>query len=148
MLATIADPARGKEMRYYKNKMHAARWVLALALLAGLASCEKRPQGDTAAAGPAGPKGDPGPPGPAGPKGDPGPAGPKGDPGPAGSPGWRIVRSDCGSDSCTVQCHEDEVLLTAYCGPNRTAASFPKERSASCTPRRSPLIAVCVAGSQ
>ena len=90
-------------MRYYKNKMRAARWVLALALLAGLASCEKRPQGDTAAAGPAGPKGDPGPAGPAGPKGDPGPAGPKGDTGAAGSPGWRIVRSDCDSDSCTVQ---------------------------------------------
>jgi len=116
--------------------MRAAHMVLAFALLAGLAGCGKGPQGDT------GPKGDAGPAGPPGPKGDTGPAGP---PGPGSV---RIVRSDCTSGSCTVECHENEVLVTAYCGPNRSPALFSKERSASCGPPDTPLIAVCVAGAQ
>jgi Collagen triple helix repeat (20 copies) len=131
--------------------MRVTHLTLAIALIAGLAGCGKGPQGDT---GPAGPKGDAGSAGPAGPKGDvgpAGPAGPKGDAGPAGPPGpsgVRIVRSDCSSGSCTVECHENEVLVTAYCGPNRSPALFSKERSASCGPPDTPLVAVCVAGTQ
>jgi Collagen triple helix repeat (20 copies) len=131
--------------------MRPAHLVLAFALLSGLAACGKGPQGDT---GPAGPKGDTGPFGPAGPRGEVGPAGPagaagpKGDAGPAGSSGVRIVRSDCASGSCTVECRENEVLVTAYCGPSRTPALFSKERSASCGPPDTPLVAVCVAGTQ
>jgi hypothetical protein len=119
--------------------MRAAHLVLAFALLSGLAGCGKGPQGDT---GPAGPKGDAGPAGPAGPKGDVGPAGP------ANLYRVRIVRSDCASGSCTVECLEDEVLVTAYCGPTRTPALFSKERNASCGPPDTPLVAVCVAGTQ
>jgi collagen triple helix repeat protein len=128
--------------------MRPAHLVLAFALLSGLAGCGKGPQGDT---GPAGPKGDTGPAGPAGPKGEvgpAGPAGPKGDTGPAGPSGVRIVRSDCASGSCTVECRDNEVLVTAYCGPNRTPALYSKERSASCGPPDTPLVAVCVAGTQ
>jgi len=132
--------------------MRAAYLVLAFALLAGLAGCGKGPQGDTGPAGPPGLKGDVGPAGPPGPKGDAGPAGPvgaKGDTGPAGPPSVRVVRSDCASGSCTVECREDEVLVTAYCGPKRTPALFVKEGSASCGPPDTPLIAVCVvAGTQ
>jgi len=134
--------------------MRATHLMLAVALVAGLAGCGKGPQGATGPAGPAGPKGDVGPAGPAGPKGDVGlvgPAGPKGDSGAAGPPGpggVRIVRSDCSSGPCTVECHENEVLVTAYCGPTRSPALFSKERSASCGPPDTPLIAVCVAGTQ
>jgi hypothetical protein len=119
--------------------MRAAHLVLAFALLSGLAGCGKGPQGDTGPAGPAGPKGEAGPAGPTG------PAGPKGDTGPSGV---RIVRSDCASGSCTVECRENEVLVTAYCGPNRASALFSKERSASCGPPDTPLVAVCIAGTQ
>ena len=128
--------------------MRPAHLVLAFALLSGLAGCGKGPQGDT---GPAGPKGDTGLAGPAGPKGEvgpAGPAGPKGDTGPAGPSGVRIVQSDCASGSCTVECRDNEVLVTAYCGPNRTPALYSKERSASCGPPDTPLVAVCVAVTQ
>jgi hypothetical protein len=131
--------------------MRAAHLVLAFILLAGLAGCGKGPQGATGPAGPPGPKGDVGAVGPAGPKGDTGAAGPKGDTGPAGPPGSsgvRIVRSDCAAGSCTVECDEKEVLVTAYCGPNRSPALFSKERSASCGPPDTPLVAVCVSGAQ
>jgi hypothetical protein len=128
--------------------MRPAHLVLAFALLSGLAGCGKGPQGDTGSAGPVGPKGDAGPVGPAGPAGPAGPQGPKGDTGPAGSSGVRIVRLDCASSSCTVECHENEVLVTAYCGPSRTQALFSKERSASCGSSDTPLVAVCVAGTQ
>ncbi len=111
--------------------MRAAHTVLAFVLLAGLAGCGKGPQGEAGPAGPAGPKGDTGPAGPPGP----------------GS--VRIVRLDCASGSCTVECHENEVLVTAYCGPQRTQALFSKERSASCgPPPDTPLVAVCVTGTQ
>ena len=128
--------------------MRSAHLLLVFALLSGLAGCGKGPQGDT---GPAGPKGDVGPAGPAGPKGEAGPAGPagpKGDMGPAGPSGVRIARSDCASGSCTVECRENEVLVTAYCGSSRTPALFSKERSASCGPPDTPLVAVCVTGTQ
>jgi len=131
--------------------MRSTHLVLAFALLSGLAGCGKGPQGDT---GPVGPKGDAGPAGPVGPRGDAGPAGPagpKGDVGPAGPASpyrLRIVRSNCASGSCTVECLDDEVLVTAYCGPTRTPALLSKERSASCGPADTPLVAVCVAGTQ
>jgi hypothetical protein len=87
--------------------------------------------------------------GPKGPMGDQGPAGPKGptgDPGPPGQEsGLRMVRSNCDQASCTVQCGENEMLLTAYCGPKRNAA-IPTERTATCrnsVPANSPLVAVC-----
>jgi hypothetical protein len=106
------------------------------------------PAGPAGVAGPAGPAGIAGPAGAKGDAGPAGPAGPKGDAGPASPPGLRIVRSDCASDSCTVECREDEVLITAYCGTNRSPALFSKERSASCGPPDTPVVALCVAGSQ
>jgi hypothetical protein len=107
------------------------RTLVAIALAAGLAGCGKF----------AGEKGDPGPAGPAGAKGDAGPAGP---PGASGS--MRIVRASCDATSCVAQCGDDEVLLIAYCGSMRNAATFPTERSASCRARNAannPLIAAC-----
>ena len=65
-------------------------------------------------------------------KGAPGPAGPVGAPGPAGDAGIRILRNECVTANCTAECADDEMLLTAYCGPNRTPAAFPTERSALC----------------
>src|SRR5262245_5357305 len=85
-----------------------------------------------------GPMGDPGPPGPKGPQGDAGP--------PSTTSGIRIVRANCDETSCRVQCSENEMLLTAYCGPNRNLAIIPTERSATCRnpmPVNSPLVAVC-----
>jgi hypothetical protein len=83
-----------------------------------------------------------------GPKGDPGPPGAKGDPGPPGPvSGIRVVRANCDARSCTVQCRDDEMLLTAYCGPRRNAAIIPTERSATCrnpVPANSPLVAACL----
>jgi hypothetical protein len=88
--------------------------------------------------------------GPQGPTGDQGPAGPKGptgDPGPPGQEsGLRIVRSNCDQGSCTAQCGENEMLLTAYYGPKRNAAIIPTGRTATCrnpVPANSPLVAVC-----
>ena len=47
-----------------------------------------------------------------------------------------------------MTCHDDEVLVTAYCGPTRKAATFLDERGASCgfepNPANDPLVAVCV----
>jgi hypothetical protein len=85
-----------------------------------------------------GPMGDPGPPGPKGPQGDAGP--------PSTTSGIRIIRSTCDETACRVQCGENEMLLTAYCGPNRNLAIIPTERSATCRnpmPVNSPLVAVC-----
>jgi len=99
-----------------------------------------------------GPQGGPGPPGAVGAKGDPGPAGPpgpaglagpSGPPGPQGPPGprghatasdasTRVVRVNCDSAACRFECGQDEVALTAHCGPRRTVARFPTESSASC----------------
>ena len=109
--------------------MHASRLLVAIALAA---TSELRPRSQ-------GPKGDSGPPGPPGPKGDPGP------PGPPSS--IRVVRSNCDAANCTVQCADDEMLLTAYCGTRRNAAIIPTERSATCrspVPANSPLVAACV----
>jgi Collagen triple helix repeat (20 copies) len=133
-----------------KVTMHVSHLALAAALLASLAACGKGPQGDPGPAGPQGPKGDVGPAGPAGP---PGPPGLQGERGPAGppSPSIRVVRSDCVS-GCSVQCQDNEVLITAYCGPTRNQAQFLSERGASCGPApnasNTPLVAVCVASPQ
>jgi hypothetical protein len=85
-----------------------------------------------------------------GPVGVQGPPGPKGPPGDAGPPsttsGIRIVRSACDETTCRVQCSENEMLLTAYCGPNRNPAIIPTERAATCrspVPVNNPLVAVC-----
>ncbi len=109
--------------------MDVLRVLIAMALAGAMLGCG---QGQ-------GPKGDPGPPGPPGPKGDPGPPGPPF--------GIRIVRSNCDATNCSVQCAEDEMLLTAYCGVRRNAAVIPTERSATCrspVPANSPLVAACV----
>ena len=88
-----------------------------------------------------------------GPTGDQGPAGPKGptgDPGPPGqeSSSLRMVQSNCDKASCTAQCRENEILLTAYCGPKRNAAIIATDRTATCRARvtaNNPLVAVCAA---
>jgi len=109
--------------------MGVLRVLIAMALAGAMIGCG---QGQ-------GPKGDSGPPGPPGPKGDPGPPGPPF--------GIRIVRSNCDAANCSVQCAEDELLLTAYCGVRRNAAVIPSERTATCrspVPANSPLVAACV----
>jgi Collagen triple helix repeat (20 copies) len=134
--------------------MRAAHLAVAVVLLAGvslsLTGCGKGPQGDAGPAGPQGPKGDAGPAGPAGPAGAAGPQGPQGEAGPP-SPSIRVVKSDCVSD-CTVQCQDNEVLVTAYCGPTRNQAQFLGEKGASCgaaaSPSNGPLVAVCVSSPQ
>jgi hypothetical protein len=72
-----------------------------------------------------------------------GPPGPQGVQGPAGPPGpaaaIRIVRSNCIATTCTAECEPNEVLVSAYCGPNRLPASCGVVPSAS----NSPLVAVC-----
>ena len=127
--------------------MRVSHLVLALSLFAGLAACGKGPQGDAGPAGPQGPKGDPGL---AGPPGPPGPQGESGQPGPL-SPSIRVIRSDCAS-GCSVECQDNEVLITAYCGPTRNQAQFLSERGASCGPGPSasntPLVAVCIGSPQ
>lgn len=125
--------------------------ILAIALVSALAGCGKGPQGDAGPAGPAGPKGDPGPPGPQGPAGLPGPQGARGEQGPAAPPNVRVVHLNCLNGECTVTCHDNEVLVTAYCGPARSAATFLGERGASCgaesNPSKSPLVAICAAST-
>jgi hypothetical protein len=85
--------------------------------------------------------------GPVGDQGPPGPKGPGGDAGPSSTTsGIRIVRSNCDETTCRVQCGENEMLLTAYCGPNRNTAIIPTERAATCrspVPANNPLVAVC-----
>ncbi len=111
------------------------RVLIAVSLAASLLGCGKFGQGEQGEAGPAGPPG---------PKGD---AGPRGPAGPAGASGsLRVVRANCDATSCTAQCGDDEVLLIAYCGSARNAATFPSERSASCRVRNAannPIIAAC-----
>ena len=129
--------------------------ILKLAAVVGLALClascgreapKQGPKGDPGPAGPAGPKGDRGEIGPPGPQGAPGPAGPAG---PASQ--MRIVRQNCSESACTVQCNDNEVLVSAYCGPSRRNATVLTERSVSCgiipDSANTPLVAVCVAAS-
>jgi hypothetical protein len=131
--------------------MRAAHMVVTVALLAGLAGCSQGPKGDPGPPGPQGPKGDAGPVGPAGPLGPPGPQGPQGEQGPP-APGMRVVRSTCVQGNCTIECRDNEVLVSAYCGPNRNPATFLGERGASCgvaaNAENGPLIVVCVGAPQ
>ena len=60
----------------------------------------------------------------------------------------RVVQSNCDQTSCTAQCGESEILLTAYCGPKRNAALISTDRTATCrtrVPANNPLVAVCAA---
>jgi len=85
--------------------------------------------------------------GPPGERGQAGPAGPRG---PTGESGVRFLRNDCSTGGCTIECADDEVLLNAYCNPNRTAAAYPTEHSAHCraTGRRTEVVAACVKSSR
>jgi hypothetical protein len=112
------------------------RALIAIAFAVSIAGCGKGPEGA---------KGDPGPAGLPGEKGETGPVGPAGPPGASST--VRIVRSNCDATSCAAQCNDDEVLLIAYCGSARNAATFLTERSESCQVRNAannPLIAACV----
>lgn len=120
--------------------------TLAVVLSVIVASCGK-PE-----AGPAGPKGDPGPKGDAGAAGQAGPPGPPGPQGPQGTPGassqFRLVRSPCTSPTeCTVSCRDDEIVVSAFCGKKRAAATYLTDSTANCgvTPDTTdgPLVAVC-----
>lgn len=131
--------------------MRAGQAFIIMVLAAALAGCGQGPKGDQGPPGPQGPKGDAGPAGPIGP---PGPAGPQGVAGPQGapSPSIRVMRSDCMSGNCTLACRDNEVMVTAYCGPNRNAATLLGERSASCGVEagtsNGPLVVVCVGSPQ
>lgn len=128
--------------------MQCFKLSLISALILSLAACGQSNQG---------PKGDPGPPGPQGAAGErgvagsPGPAGPAGGPGPtgpAGPPGQsgvRVVQNSCTKTSCSAQCNQDEIIISAWCGARRNEATFPTERSASCRVRaaNNPVVAVC-----
>src|SRR5881227_1949363 len=98
MLASIAELARAGSMAAASMAAaRASRLILVMALTGMMVSgCDR---------GPRAPKGDPGPPGPPGAKGDPGPPGP--------IAGIRVVRSPCDVANCTLQCGDDEILLTA-----------------------------------
>jgi hypothetical protein len=64
----------------------------------------------------------------------------------------RVVRTACLNGNCTIQCRDNEVLVTAYCGPNRNAATLLAERGASCgvaaNAENGPLTVVCVGAPQ
>jgi hypothetical protein len=112
------------------------RTLIVVASTVILVACGKEPEvakGDPGRAGPPGPKGEAGPPGPPGPPG-------------ASSSAVRIIRSNCDATNCATQCNDDEVLLMAYCGPTRNAATFPTERSASCRNRNAANNALVTAG--
>jgi hypothetical protein len=116
--------------------------------LAGCGEGSPGPKGEAGPPGETGGTGPAGPPGPQGPKGDPGVAGPAGPAGPAGAAGStvRVMRVSCETSACTAACGQDEVLVTAYCGPRRTPVTLVNERSVSCPARSaatSPLVAVC-----
>jgi hypothetical protein len=90
-------------------------------------------------------QGEPGPPGPAGPPGPMGPAGPPGD------AGIRIVRPDCPTGTCTLECNEDEILLIAHCGVGRLPTIYNNERSALCRSSvraRADVVAACAKTSR
>jgi len=132
--------------------------LVAILMCTWLAGCsQESSQGERGPAGPRGEKGETGPLGPIGQGGPPGRPGPQGPQGPAGPPGQgtsiRVERSECFSPGCVIACRERELLLSAYCGPERAPAIFPSENSASC-PRKeterhrngtknSPLVVAC-----
>jgi hypothetical protein len=82
-----------------------------------------------------------------GPKGDPGQRGEQGPAGPRGEAGVRMVRQPCGVGDCTVECADDEMILTAHCGIGRIPAVYPNEHSALCRSRgtaKVDVVAACV----
>jgi hypothetical protein len=126
--------------------MHIRGIILAVALSAAVAGCGQPTPGPQGPKGDTGAKGDPGAPGPAGAVGPPGPQGPPGTPG--ASSQLRLVRSPCASATeCTITCRDDEVVITAYCGTKRAAATYLSDTSASCgvnpDTTAGPLVAVC-----
>jgi len=133
------------------------RTLIAISLAASLVACGEGspgPKGDPGPPGPPGAMGDAGPAGPVGPQGPPGPigpAGPEGPPAPATSSAQvRVVRALCEATTCSAQCEQDEVLLTAYCGAARTPPVFPTERSATCRTRTAAnnlLVVACAKSS-
>jgi hypothetical protein len=62
------------------------------------------------------------------------------------------MQADCLRNTCTLACRDNEILVAAYCGPNRGAATFLGERSASCGVAahadKGPLVVVCASASQ
>jgi len=88
-------------------------------------------------------------PGPRGEQGPPGSAGPRG---PAGDAGIRIARVNCAAGNCTVECNNDEMILTAHCGVGRAQAVYPTENSALCRSPRSTakveIVAACLKSSR
>ena len=126
--------------------MRAAVIILAFAMATMLSGCGQPTPG------PQGPKGDTGAKGDAGPEGQVGPAGPQGlqgPPGPAGaSSQFRLVRTPCtNSAECQVTCRDDEVVVTAYCGTKRVAASYLTDQTVFCGINPDitggPLVVVC-----
>lgn len=82
-----------------------------------------------------------------GPQGERGPVGPAGPRGPAGESGVRVLRANCTAGACTVECTDDELLLSAYCSPNRAPAVYPTELSAQCRAqggRKVEVVAACM----
>lgn len=111
--------------------MRMTRIVVLIAAAALLASCGQPVPGPQGTAGPAGPPGL------------------KGEAGPAGiSSTFRLVKAPCTDASeCTVNCRDDEVVVTAYCGRKRAPATFLSDLAVSCgvTPDTGdgPLVAIC-----
>lgn len=111
--------------------MHIRGIILAVVLSIAIAGCGQPTPG------PQGPKGDTGAKGDTGPQGQNGPVGPPGPQGPPGTPGassqFRLVRSPCTSATeCMITCRDDEVVITAYCGTKRGAATYLSDTSVSC----------------
>jgi len=121
-------------------------FVFAMLIVTFLSGCNKPEPGPPGAKGDPGPKGDKGPPGGVGPVG---PIGPQGATGPAGaSSQFRLVKALCKeANDCTLTCHDDEILVEAYCGTKRSPATYLSEISVSCglNPDTSAgaLVAVC-----
>jgi hypothetical protein len=67
-----------------------------------------------------------------GPPGPPGPAGPVGPRGAQGEAGIRVIRPDCPTGTCSLECNEDEILLIAHCGSGRLPTVYQSERVALC----------------
>jgi hypothetical protein len=108
----------------------------ALVTILGLAlvGCGKPAPGPQGPKGETGSKGDPGPQGAAGPAGPQGAPGRQGEAGPAGaSSQFRLVRAPCKSAlDCTITCHDDEIVIDAFCGTKRSAATYLSDLSVSC----------------
>jgi len=120
--------------------------ILAVVLSVFVAGCGQPTPGPQGPPGSQGPKGDPGPQGP------PGSAGPPGPQGPAGTPGasslFRLVRAPCTNASdCSITCRDDEIVISAFCGKRRAAATYLTDNTVSCgvnpDTTDGPLVAVC-----